>query len=125
MRSIAVLAVVYLVSAKLGLKLAVVNSYATAVWPAAGLALAAVLLKGYKIWPGIWIGAFLANLTNVDHSTWQSAAAAVGIATGNTLEALAGGWLVNRFAGGVHAFERARGLFRFAGLAALSSTTIS
>ena len=61
MLSIAVLAVVYLIGAKLGLELALVNSYATAVWPATGIALAAILLRGYKIWPGVFIGAFLAN----------------------------------------------------------------
>jgi integral membrane sensor domain MASE1 len=44
MRAIAVLALVYLISAKLGLKLALVNQYATAVWPPTGIALAALLL---------------------------------------------------------------------------------
>jgi two-component system cell cycle sensor histidine kinase/response regulator CckA len=125
MRSIAVLAVVYLLSAKLGLQLAVVNSYATAVWPPAGIALAALLLRGYKIWPGIWIGAFLVNLTTGDHLTWNGAFASFGIAAGNTLEALLGAWLVNRYAGGVRAFEHALGVFRFTGLAALGSTLIS
>ena len=125
MGSIAVLAVIYLVSAKLGLQLAVVNSYATAVWPPAGIALAALLLRGHKIWPGIWIGSFLVNLTTGDHLTWNSAIAALGIATGNTLEALLGAWLVNRFAGGARAFERALGVFRFTGLAALGSTLVS
>jgi len=47
------------------------------------------------------------------------------IALGNTLEALAGAWLVNRFGNGVRAFERAQTIFRFVALAAVGSTVIS
>src|SRR5207245_7503885 len=44
-----------------------------------------------------------------------------GIAVGNTLEALAGAWLVSRFAGGRHLFERPRDVFKFALIAGLST----
>jgi Predicted integral membrane sensor domain len=49
---------------------------------------------------------------------------AFAIATGNTLEALVGAWLVNRFAGGTNVFDRPQGVFKFA-LAAGISTIIS
>src|SRR5262249_18498623 len=89
-------------------------------WPPTGIALAALLLLGRRAWPGIFLGAFVAN-------TWTSGAPwpSLGIAFGNTLEAVAGAWLVERFAGGRHAFERPRDVFRFTGLAALGATTIS
>jgi integral membrane sensor domain MASE1 len=86
------LAVIYLIAGKLGLRLAFVNPSATAVWPPAGIALAALLVLGYQVWPGVFFGAFLVNIT-----TAGSVATSVGIAMGNTLEALAGCYLVNRF----------------------------
>src|SRR4051812_18603049 len=88
------LAAVYFGAAKLGLALAYVAEQVTVVWPPTGMALAAVLLFGYRVWPGIALGAFLANAT-----THEPPLVAVGIAAGNTLEALAGAWLLNRVVG--------------------------
>src|ERR1041384_19025 len=90
-----VLAAVYFFSGKYGLSLAFLNASATAVWPPTGISLAAVLLIGYKVLPGILVGAFLANVT-----TAGTIASSCGIAVGNTLEALVGAWLLNRFARG-------------------------
>jgi integral membrane sensor domain MASE1 len=106
--AILALAAVYFGAAKFGLSLAVVNASATAVWPPTGIALAVLLLWGYRLWPGIFLGAFLVNLTT--QGTW---ATTLGIATGNTLEALLGVWLVNQFANGRQAFEKARDIFKF------------
>lgn len=116
----ALLAVVYALAGKLGLMLALVHPSATAVWPPTGIALAALLLLGYGVWPGIFLGAFLVNLV-----TAGSVATSLGIASGNTLEALVGAYLVNRFANGRQAFHRTMDTFRFALLAGLVSTTIS
>lgn len=124
-RSITVLALAYFVAAKLGLSLALVNKYATAVWPPTGIALAVLLLRGYRLWPGILIGAFLANVTTGDTVTLTGMLASLGIAIGNTLEALLGAHLLNRFANGLRAFDCARDAFRFAAFAALASTTVS
>jgi PAS domain S-box-containing protein len=114
------LAVVYFLSGKLGLSLAFLNASATAVWPPAGIALAALLLFGYRVWPGIFVGAFLVNVT-----TAGSVATSIGIAVGNTLEALVGAGLVQRFAHGRHAFDRPQDIFKYVFLAALFSTAIS
>lgn len=103
------LATAYFAAGKMGLRLAFVNSSATAVWPATGIALAGLLIWGYRMWPGILLGAFLVNVT-----TTGTVATSVGIAVGNTLEGLVGSWLVNRFAGGRKAFQRAQDVFRFA-----------
>ena len=117
--AIGILTVVYFIAGKLGLKLAFLHASASPVWPPAGIALAALLVLGYRTWPAIFLGAFLVNVT-----TAGNVATSLCIATGNTLEALCGAWLVNRFAGGTRAFDRAQDVFGFA-LAAVTSTVIS
>ena len=117
---ILVLAAVYFYAGKLGLSLAYLHASASAVWPPTGIALAALLLWGYKLWPGIFLGAFLVNIT-----TQGSVATTFGIAAGNTLEALLGAWAINRFANGTKAFERARNIFKFVLLAPILSTAVS
>lgn len=103
------LSIAYYLAGKLGLTLAFVNSSVTAVWPPTGIALAALLLFGFGVWPGILVGAFLVNLTTAG-SVWTS----LGIAAGNTLEAVAAAFLVNRFAEGRRALDRPQNVFRFA-----------
>src|SRR5258706_10808874 len=73
-----VLFAVYVIAAKLGLKLAFVNASATAVWPPTGIAIASFLLFGYRIWPAILLGAFVTNVT-----TAGTIVTSLGIATGN------------------------------------------
>src|SRR5579862_7621050 len=90
-----VIAVVYFVAAKLGLKLAFENASITAVWPPTGIAIAASILFGTRIWPGIFLGAFFANFT-----TAGTIFTSLGISTGNTLEAVTGGYLITKFANG-------------------------
>ena len=116
----ALLAAVYFAAARWGLHLAFVNPSATPVWPPTGIALAALLVLGYRVWPGVLLGAFLANLL-----TSGSVAGSIGIAVGNALEGVVGAYLVNRFAHGRRAFERAQDVLKFAVLAGLASTTVS
>ena len=111
-----ILAVVYFVAGKLSLKLASLHASASPVWPPAGIALAALLLFGFRLWPAIFIGAFLVNLT-----TPGNIFTSFGIATGNTLEAVIGAWLIQRFAGGLRVFDRAYDVFKFALVVALST----
>ena len=125
MPSVITLGLVYLVAGKLSLQLAIVNAYTTAVWPPTGIALAALLLYGYRLWPGIFIGAFLVNLTTGAALTWAGLLVALGMAAGNTLEALLGAWLINKYARGPRAFEHATTTFAFAFLAGVISTVVS
>jgi diguanylate cyclase (GGDEF)-like protein len=117
---VAGLSVVYFGTAKLGLRFAYVNPSATALWAPTGIALAAFLIFGFRVWPGAFLGAFFANLT-----TAGSVLTSIGIATGNTLEGVAGCYLVRRYVRGQQAFERAQDIFKFALLAGMVSTTIS
>jgi integral membrane sensor domain MASE1 len=115
---ITVLTLFYLVVGKLSLQLAFLHASASPVWPPAGIALAALIVLGYRVWPAIFIGAFLVNVT-----TAGNILTSLCIGAGNTLEAICGVWLVNRFAGGPHVFDRPQGVFKFA-CAAAASTVI-
>ncbi len=114
------LTALYFGAGKLGLSLAFVHASASAVWPPTGIALAAFLLLGRRVWPAILAGAFLVNVT-----TAGNAATSLGIAAGNTLEGIAGAFLVSRFAAGRHAFDRPQDVVRFVVLAGVVSTPIS
>jgi PAS domain S-box-containing protein len=84
-------AIVYFAGAELGLSLATLHQNVTPVWPPTGVAIAALLIFGGRVWPGVFIGALAANLP-----TSISVASAVGIATGNTLEAVVAWFLLQR-----------------------------
>jgi integral membrane sensor domain MASE1 len=114
------LVVAYFVTGKLGLRLAFGHPSATAIWPPTGISLAALLIYGYWAWPAVWIGAFLVNVT-----TAGSVATSIGIASGNTLEAVVGALLTNKMAKGLDAFERAPDVFRFTICVAVFSTIVS
>jgi integral membrane sensor domain MASE1 len=114
------LTVIYFFAGKLGLSLASVNPSATAVWPPAGIALAAFLILGDYVWPAILVGAFLVNIT-----TSGFVLSSLAIAMGNTIEGLVGAYLVNRYANGVRAFTRAQDVLKFTILAGLVGTVIS
>jgi integral membrane sensor domain MASE1 len=112
-----ILAASYFVSGKLGLKVAFINPSATALWAPAGISLAAFLMLGYRVWPAILAGAFLVNVT-----TTGSMVTSLAIAIGNTLEGVAGAYLINRFAGGLKAFSTPRDILRFAAAGVLASS---
>src|SRR5207249_4974728 len=113
---IGLLTIVYFIAGKFGLMLASLHASASPVWPPAGIALAALLVLGYRVWPAILVGAFLVNAT-----TAGDVATSLAVASGNTLEAVCGAWLVNRFAGGTTVFDRPQGVFKFALAVALSA----
>src|SRR5213594_1136925 len=102
------LAAVYFFAAKLGLRFAYINGSVTTIWPPAGIALAAFVLLGYRVWPAILGAAFLANFT-----TTGAVLPSIGIAIGNASEGLLGAYLVNRFARGGRVFDRVRDIMRF------------
>ncbi len=114
------LAAVYFAAGKLGLKLAFLHRSASPVWPPTGIALAALLVFGYRLWPGVWIGAFLVNIT-----TAGSVLTSIGIAAGNSLEAVFGAWLVDRFANGRRAFDRPTDIFRYVLTAPILGAAVS
>jgi signal transduction histidine kinase/CheY-like chemotaxis protein/integral membrane sensor domain MASE1 len=100
MRALTLLTLCYALIARASLLLAFAHTNATPVWPPSGIAFAAILLMGYRAWPAIFIGALAANLATF-HANGLSMHAGVVlastlIAAGNTLEALAGVWMIRR-----------------------------
>jgi two-component sensor histidine kinase/sensor domain CHASE-containing protein len=111
-------AALYFVAGRLALLMAIPPGYATACWPAAGLALACMLVGGAGVWPGVVFGSFLVNVgTAFDDSTPAAAitsyAVAISIGLGAGLQAGVGAALVRRFVGYPGALDRDRDIARF------------
>jgi signal transduction histidine kinase len=113
-------AAVYFSAARLGLSLAFLNASVSPVWPPTGVAIAAVVLFGYRILPAVLVGAFLANL-----ATGLPIATAAGIAVGNTLEAATAGYLLHRLARVRNPFNRTIDVLKFALIAGVVSTAVA
>ena len=112
--------VIYFALAKGGLALASIHPSATPIWPPTGVALAAVLLWGYRTWPAIFLAAVIANAT-----TAGSVATAIAIATGNSLEAVVGAYLINRWSSGCNTFSTPNSVAKFALICFVIATPIS
>ncbi|MEX0827376.1 MAG: MASE1 domain-containing protein, partial [Haliea sp.] len=92
---IVLIAAIYALLALGGLFLVTPSGYTSPLWPAAGLALAVILMRGPRCWPGIWLGAFLVDFS-LDISLTGALVAGL-LATGITLQALVGARLTRRF----------------------------
>jgi PAS domain S-box-containing protein len=117
---IGAVAAVYFGAAKLGLLAAVAQKVVSSAWPPTGVALAALLLFGLRLWPGIALGAFLLNLTS-----GVPVVGAAGIAVGNTLEAVTAVVLLRRLAAFRTSLAGLRDVLALVTLAALGSTLVS
>lgn len=113
---ITIVALSYFLVARIGLRLDAVGGFATLVWPASGIALASLLLGGFRLWPAVAIGAFAVN-----YATGAPLVAALGIAFGNTAEALIGAYLLTRI-GFRNTLDRVRDVLAMIVLAASLST---
>ncbi|MCI0528676.1 MAG: MASE1 domain-containing protein, partial [Nitrospira sp.] len=126
---VGVVAAIYVITGELGFLMAISPGNVTTVWPPSGIALAAVLLQGYRIWPGIWLGSFLVNswffsgLTNPFSIT--ALAASFGIGVGSTLQALLGASLIQRVIGSRHPIDRPQDVFKFVGIEVFSCLVAS
>jgi signal transduction histidine kinase/integral membrane sensor domain MASE1 len=116
----AAIAVAYIAAAKLGFHAAFVAKQVSPVWPATGLALWAVVRFGPRVWPGIWLGAAIANVT-----TNVPIIPSCAIATGNMLEACAGAWLLRAVVDIDRTLDRLRHVVALIIGSAMLSTTIS
>src|SRR5688572_24411502 len=114
------LATLYIVAARIGLALDAVAGFATLVWPPTGIALAALVLRGTRLWPAVMIGAGIANML-----TGAPILVALGIASGNTVEALVGAYAPRRLPGFRTSLGRLRDVRRLLVLAAIFSTMVS
>ena len=97
------LALAYFAAARFGLSLTFSAKQVTALWPPTGIAVAALLLGGYRVWPGIYLGALTVNALVGD-----SFLAAAMIAVGNTLGPVSARFALRRFVGFDHALASTR-----------------
>ena len=117
---IVLVAAAYIVFAKIGFSLAFKTKQVTAVWPPTGIALAALLLLGYRIWPGIWLGAFVSNAISQ-----EPILTAAGVAIGNTLGPFVGAFLLRQLVGFDNALERLRDVLGLVLIGSAVAMTIS
>jgi signal transduction histidine kinase/integral membrane sensor domain MASE1 len=110
----------YFVLAKIGLALALIHPSASTIWPPTGFALAAIVLWGYRAWPAIFLAAIIANATAAG-----SIGTAISIATGNSLEALVGGVLINVWSNGRDTFSTSNTVAKFTVICVVLATPIS
>ena len=115
-----VVAIVYFAGAELGLSLASVHKNVTPVWPPTGIAIASLLIFGRRVWPGVFIGALTANLL-----TPIPIGSAIGIATGNTLEAVVAYSLLQRSKQWRNSFDSVREVLIFLVYAAVLAPLVS
>ncbi|HKE28757.1 MAG TPA: MASE1 domain-containing protein [Bryobacteraceae bacterium] len=119
---VATVAILYYLTGRLGRMAAPPPGIATVVWPPSGVALAALMILGNRVWPGIWLGAFLSNNWAVLqmgglHDVVTFLLTGIGIDTGATLQALAGATMLRRFVPSGNPFERFRDSLIFVAVA--------
>ena len=112
--------IAYFAGAKLGLSLAELHENVTPVWPPTGIAIASLLIFGPRVWPGVFLGALAANLP-----THIPVASALGIATGNTLEAVVAWYLLQRSKRFRRSFESVGDVMIFVVYAAVLAPLVS
>ncbi len=112
----AAIAVVYVIAARVGFLYSIVGASVTLAWLPSGIALAALLRYGNRVWPGIALGAWLANAwTGVP--LWS----ACEIAAGNTLGAVTGAFLLTRVVRFHPALDHLGDVFALGGMGACST----
>jgi diguanylate cyclase (GGDEF)-like protein len=112
---VAVLAVVALLG-KVGFLFGTVGGLPV-IWPASGVALVAMLVFGYSVWPAIVLGTFLAYLDGTGQL-----ARSIALGAGAALEAFLATVLIDRLAGGAPAIGRSDSQLRFVAVVALVAT---
>jgi PAS domain S-box-containing protein len=127
---LALLVVLYMLTGKLGLMLAVPPGYATVIWPPSGIALGVLLVAGRRVWPGVLLASLLLNAQQSGVFTdpsWFSPKllAAFGIAVGSTLQALLGRALIARFIGLPLRFNSVRDILRLLTLGGPLTCTVA
>jgi integral membrane sensor domain MASE1 len=104
-----IIAASYLGLAAMWLSAPSINLAATPLWPPSGLALALVLVRGFRIWPAILVGLFSFQLMQ-GRPVLESAS--IGI--GSLLAGLTGAWMIGRWSNGRKTFETPAGIAKFA-----------
>src|SRR5277367_4869060 len=118
---VVVLIALYFVGGLVGKQTTFLSGSGALVWPPAGIALAAVMLFGYRFWPGVALGAILFSLTDGTPLGFFT----LGTAVGNTMGAIVCAYLLKKFISFDNAMERTRDVTGYIGLACFLGTTVN
>jgi PAS domain S-box-containing protein len=118
---VVVLIALYFVGGLIGKETTFLSGSVALVWPPAGIALAAILLFGYRFWPGVALGAVLFSFMNGMPFGFFT----LGTAIGNTMGAIVCAFLLKRFIAFDNAMERTRDVTGYIGLACFLGTTVN
>ena len=112
---ILLLALAYVLAGRLALVLAIPPGFASAIFPPVGIALAAVLIWGYPMLVGVFLGSTLLNLSigvsSFEALNLKGLLIASGIALSTSLQSLLGSWLIRRHVGFPTALTEERSIF--------------
>ncbi len=118
---VVVLIALYFVGGLIGKQTTFLSGSVALVWPPAGIALAAILLFGYRFWPGVALGAVLFSTMNGMPFGFFT----LGTAVGNTMGAIVCAYLLKRFIAFDNAMERTRDVIGYIVLACFLGTTVN
>ena len=107
--------ILYVVSGVAGLSGDIAPAGTTLLWLPSGIALGALLIFGYGVWPAVFAAAVIVLMVE-----GLPAPAVLLLSAGHTGEPLLAAYLVNRYASGRHALKNPRNSFRFAGVLLLA-----
>jgi PAS domain S-box-containing protein len=119
---------VYIVG-RLGRVSAIPSGEVITIWSPSGIALATLLLFGNRIWPGVWLGSFLIEVTTTfqgygTDATAKSLAFAATIGVGMVLQAAAGSWVLRRALGKIPTLDNVKEVLALMGLGGVVSTAL-
>jgi len=118
---VVILTACYFLGGLLGKEASFMSGSVALVWPPAGIALAAIMLFGYRFWPGVALGAILFSLLNGAPLGFFT----MGTAIGNTMGAVICAFLLRRIIAFDNAMERTRDVAGYIGLACFLGTTVN
>jgi len=118
---VVLLTALYFIGGLVGKEASFLSGSVALVWPPAGIALAAILLFGYRFWPGVALGAVLFSFMNGMPLGFFT----LGTAIGNTMGAIVCAFLLDKFIAFNNAMERTRDVTGYIGLACFLGTTVN
>ena len=127
---ILIVAAVYFTTAKIGQTLAIPPGNVTPVWVPSGIILAVVLIRGYYIWPGIFLGAFLGNVwAYIDPTSLSNILSCFFTGTangiGDVLSAVGAAYLIKKTTGTKNPFGNSSNIMRFIVFGAVAGPAVS
>lgn len=117
---IVILALLYYAFGRIGQLFAIPPGHVTPMWPPAAIALVALLIWGYQVWPGIFLGSLMNNFLLLNDPHFTSLLTSSVIGAGASLQAICAAFFINHYIGANNLFKNSKYSFRFIIIAFLS-----